>query len=397
MGVTTDATLPRARVTGKLSQIVKPLSRFLCCVICLSLVVATKLLAQSSAKPTAAPSPSPAASPTATVEASATPTTRALIDSMDAADLKEAIQLLKSNYINPESLSETELSRSAFEGILTRLGRGVVLLPNAGSEATDAAAPLYGEVLDGHVGYLRVGALNKANLDALDSTLKNFAAKKADAVVLDFRASPATNDFAIAAEFAKRFCPKDKLLFTLRKATAKQERTFTSDRDPAYQGLLILLADGDTAGAAEAVAGVLRIYDKALIIGQPTAGQAVEYSDLKLPSGKVLRIAVGEAVLPEGRALFPGGLKPDVPVEMAAADKGEIFRASREKGMTPFVVENSRPHLNEAALISGKNPELEAMEAAQRRNRGPEKASAHDVVLQRALDLVTSIGIFQKK
>jgi hypothetical protein len=65
--------------------------------------------------------------------------------------------------------------------------------------------------------------------------------------------------------------------------------------------------------------------------------------------------------------------------------------------MTPFVVENERPHLNEAALISGKNPELEALEAAQRRGRGPEKATVHDPVLQRALDLVTSIGIFQKK
>jgi hypothetical protein len=53
--------------------------------------------------------------------------------------------------------------------------------------------------------------------------------------------------------------------------------------------------------------------------------------------------------------------------------------------------------LNEAALISGKNPELEAMEAAQRKNRNPEKPGVHDPVMQRALDLVTSIGIFQKK
>jgi C-terminal processing protease CtpA/Prc len=316
---------------------------------------------------------------------------------MDSADLKEAIQLLKSNYIKPEALNETELSRAAFEGILTRLGRGVVLLADSAAEPAEPAGPFYGEILDGHVGYLRLGALNRPNLEALDSNLQGFAAKKIDAVVLDFRASPATNDFALAAEFAKRFCPKDKPLFTLRKTTARQERTFTCDRDPAFQGLIIVLADGDTAGAAEAVAGVIRIYDKALIIGQQTAGRAVEYSDLKLPSGKVLRVAVGEAILPEGRPLFPGGLKPDVPVEMAAADKREIFQASREKGMTPFVVQESRPHLNEAALISGKNPELDALEAAQRRRSNPDKVLVHDLVLQRALDLVTSIAIFQKK
>ena len=316
---------------------------------------------------------------------------------MDSTDLKEAIQLLKNNYIKPEALNETELSRAAFEGILTRLGRGVILLPSANADSAESATPFYGEILDGHVGYLRLGVLDKANLGALDTNLQNFAAKKVDAVVLDFRASPAANDFPVAAEFAKRFCPKDKPLFTLRKTNARQERTFNSERDPSYQGLIIVLADGDTAGAAEAVAGVIHIYDKAVVIGQPTAGRAVEYSNLKLPSGKVLRVAVSEAVLPEGNPLFPGGLKPDVPVEMPAADKREVFQASREKGLTAFISENSRPHLNEAALISGKNPELEAMEAAQRRKTNPEKSGTHDTVLQRALDVVTSIGIFQKK
>jgi C-terminal processing protease CtpA/Prc len=350
--------------------------------------------ADSFAQAPAKSSPTPSA---AAAQPSATPTTRSLIDSMDAADLKEAIQLLKSNYIKPETLNETELSRAAFEGILTRLGRGAILLSNANAQSSELAAALYAEVLDGHVGYLRLGALNKANLDALDSNLKDFATRKVDAVVLDFRASGAANDFAVAAEFAKRFCPKDKLLFTLRKATAKQERAFNSDRDPSYQGLIVLLADGHTGGAAEAVAGVIRIYDKAVLIGQQTAGQAVEYSDLKLPSGKVLRVAVGEAVLPEGNALFPGGLKPDVPVEMAAVEKREVFQESREKGMASFVTEASRPHLNEAALISGRNPELEAMEAAQRRKTAAEKGGAHDTVLQRALDLVTSIAVFQKK
>jgi len=84
-------------------------------------------------------------------------------------------------------------------------------------------------------------------------------------------------------------------------------------------------------------------------------------------------------------------------VEMPSTDKREVFQTSREKGMTSFVVENPRPHLNEAALISGRNPELEAMEAAQRRKTNPEKSGVHDAVLQRALDLVTSIEIFQKK
>ena len=344
--------------------------------------------AQSSGKAASSPSPSSGVA--------ANPSVRSLVDSMDAADLQEAIQILKSNFIKQESLNDTELNRATLEGLLERLDRGVIVSTDARS-AAPPDNPFFGEILEGHIGYLRPGAFVRPNLEALDAHLQTYAGKKIDAVVIDLRASSATDDFAIAADFTKRFCPKGKPLFTLRKTTARQERSFTSDRDPAYQGLIILLADGDTAGAPEAVAGVLRHYNKALLIGQPTAGRAVEYNDMRLPSGKSLRVAVGEAILPEGRPLFPDGLKPDVPVEMLAADKREVFQLSREKGMTQFVVEAERPHLNEAALMSGRNPDIEVMEAAQRRAKSADKPAVRDPVLQRALDLVTSISIFQKR
>src|SRR5207237_6311285 len=124
--------------------------------------------AQSPAK-SVAPSPSPVA--TATPQPTSTPTTKSLVDSMDSTDLKEAIQLLKNNYIKPEALNETELSRATFEGLLTRLGRGVVLLPSANADSTEPAAPFYAEILDGQVGYLRLGALAIRNLAALVTTL----------------------------------------------------------------------------------------------------------------------------------------------------------------------------------------------------------------------------------
>ncbi len=362
---------------------------------------ATALFAQSPAKPvgptaTSAPSSAATSSPAATASVAPAPT-KSVVDSTDPRDLKEAIQILKDNYVRPDSLDETELSRATFEGILARLGRGVILLPGPAKESGEPASAFFGEVLEGHIGYVRLGDLTRKNLEALDTGLKSFESKKIDAMIIDLRSSGITNDFAAAAEFAKRFCPKGRPLFSLRKTAGKQEQSFASDRDPSYQGLMIMLVDGDTAGAAEAIVGTIRLYNKALVVGQPTAGQAVEYSDLKLSSGKILRVAVGELILPEARPLFPGSIKPDVSVEMPPTDKRTIFQQSREKGMTPFVVENERPHMNEAALLSGKNPELEAMEAAQKRGANPEKASVHDPVVQRALDLVTSIGIFQNR
>lgn len=353
------------------------------------LVAGAELRAQTPTRPPSA-TPVPAApSPAAANGAS-------VVDAMSSADLQQAIQLLKSNYVNPEALNETELNRATLSGVLLRAGRGVMLLPEKTMDAADANTPFFGEILEGHIAYLRIGALTSTNLQALDTNMQGFGGKKIDAVVLDLRASALTNDFALAAEFAKRFCAKGKPLFSLRKTAGRPERAFVSDRDPAYQGLMIVLADGDTAGPAEAIAGALRLHNKALIIGAQTAGCAVEYSDLPLNGGKMLRVAVAEAVLPEGRALFPGGLKPDLPVEMPAADKRLVFAQSIEKGMGPFVFESERPHLNEAALLAGKNPEIEASDAA-RRNRNTDRSQPRDPVLQRAVDVVTSLSIYQQR
>src|SRR3984893_3880283 len=350
-----------------------------------------------SITPSASGPPAPTKSSTPSPSPSGTPTTQELINSLGQPDLQAAITLLKNNFTDPDAINETELNRATLEGLLVRQPRGLMLLP--GREAAPAAEPaFYAEIFEGHIGYLRPGGLTSANLKAMDRKLTEFSSKKVDALIVDLRDSPAPSNFEVAAEFAKRFCPKGKPLFTLRKPAARQDRPFTSERDPAFQGLIMVLADGDTAGGAEMLAGALRFYDKALIIGQPTAGRAVEYSDLQLPSGKMLRIAVAEAVLPEGRPLFPDGVRPDLPVEMPMADKRHIFQLSVQKGMGPFVYETERPHLNEAALLAGTNPELDAAEAAQeRRRRPPEKPAAHDPVLQRALDVVTSIEIYQKR
>lgn len=329
---------------------------------------------------------------------SATPTTEELVNSLGPADLQAAITLLKNNFADLDAITDTELNRAMVEGLLVRLPRGAMLL--AAKENTPVAAPnaFYNELIAGQVAYVRPGSLNSGNLQALDKSLSGFAVKKVNALILDLRASEATGDLAQAAEFAKRFCPRGKTIFNLRKPAGRQDRVFNSDRDPAFRGVIMVLADGDTAGTAEAIAAALRFHNKALVIGQPTAGRAADYSDFPLPNGKILRVAVAEMIAPDGRSLFPEGVKPDLPVEMSTVDKRQIFQLSGEKGMAQFVYEAGRPHMNEAALLAGTNPEVEAVEAAQqRRGRAPEKQPPHDPVLQRALDVITSLEVYQKR
>lgn len=358
-------------------------------------IFAANLAAQT---PSSTTPQSPSKSPGMAASASIAPTTEDIVNSLGAADLQAAITLLKSNFVNQDAITDTELSRATVEGLTARLPRGVMLLPNKENAQALPASPFYSEIIAGHIAYLRLGSMNSANLQALDKSLGTFAPQKVNAVIVDLRSSGAANDLVLAAEFAKRFCPRGKTIFTLRKAAGRQDRVFSSDRDPAFRGLVMVLSDGDTAGAAEAIAAALRFHDKALVIGQPTAGRAAEYSDLSLPSGKILRLAVAEMISPEGRSLFTEGVQPDLPIDMSLAEKRQIFQLSSEKGMGPFVYEAGRPHMNEAALLAGTNPEVEAAEAAQqRRGRTPEKQPPHDPVLQRALDVITSLEVYQSR
>jgi hypothetical protein len=363
----------------------------------ISFCLAMTALAQTPA-PAPPSRPGASARPAALLSPSGSSNTEDLVNSLGPADLPAVITLLKSNFTEPDAITDTEVNRATVEGLMVRLPRGVMLLSAKENASTETPSTVYSEVIGGHIGYVRLGSLNAANLQALDKSLNNFAAKNANALIVDLRDSKATSDLALAAEFAKRFCPKGKTLFTLRKPAGRQDRVFSSDRDPAFRGLVMVLADSDTVGAAEAIAAAVRFYSKALIIGQSTAGRAAEYSDFSLPGGKILRVAVAEMVSPDGRSLFPEGVKPDLPVEMSIADKHQIFQLSGEKGMGPFVYETGRPHMNEAALLAGTNPEVEAAEAAQqRRGRAPDKPPAHDPVLQRALDVVTSLEVYQKR
>jgi len=348
----------------------------------LKTMVATVLLA-GIASAIFAQTPSPSAQP------SASAATKTTVDSLAPAEIDETIRALKSNFVDPNALKDQEINRATLEGLLARLHGGAMLMASK-TTTPESPAPFYSEVLGNHIGYIRIGSLTNDNVRAMEKALTDFTSKKVDALVIDLRAT-SSNDFDIAAEMTKRLVAKGKTLWTVRKTAAHQDRAFTNDRDPVFQGTIMVLIDGETSGPAEAMAAALKAHGQALLIGQPGAGLAVEYSDFPLSSGKILRIAVGEVVGPNGQSLFPSGVKPDLPVELSSAQKHQIFALSMQRGLTTFVYERERPHFNEAALIAGTNPEFDVRQ--QRRN--PDE-NLHDMVLQRAVDVIASLAVFQK-
>ncbi len=326
----------------------------------------------------------------AAAAAPAPPTLREKVNALDAPALQKAVEAIQTNFIGAATLDDTARQRALLEGLIRRNAPAISIIDG---KAADVPPPLpfVAEILDGRIGYLRPGALDAATLAQADATLAKFGEKKLAAVVLDLRAIPRTHDFDGAAELAKRFVAKGTLLFSVQKPVAKQERIVSSDRDPLFNGVLVVLVDGDTAGGAEALAATLRANARAVIVGSDTAGEAVEYAEFPLDEGRSLRVAVAQAVLPGGVTLIPGGVKPDVPVSLPPAVQAEIFEKSASGGVSQFVFDTEKVRLNEAALVANTNPEIDGTSTP------PAADVPRDTVLQRAVDLITAIEFFGKR
>jgi hypothetical protein len=320
-------------------------------------------------------------------------------DSLNENELRRILEVLRGNYLHPDDLTESSLARAGIQGLLDRLGAGARVFSAPGA-VEPKPCRFRSEMLFGNVGYLRLGALTHGNLAALDGVLEAFSPKPPEAAVLDLRATPHSTDFELAAECCRRFVPKGRVLFSIKRPKANDEEILTSREAPRWRGLLVVLVDGDTAGAGEVLAAVLRTHLGAYVIGQQTKGEAAQFEELPLAGGRVLRMAIGEVTLPDATPVFPGGLRPDLVVNVTQEKTDELLRLAMDSaGVARLVTETERARMNEAALIGGTNPELDELQAVQKlRASGEVQAKPLcDEVLQRALDFITSVRVYESQ
>ncbi|MGC1480405.1 MAG: S41 family peptidase [Chthoniobacterales bacterium] len=335
------------------------------------------------ATPTPTPEPTPEPTPVPTP-----PPLRDMVDGLSESQTEQAISALRSDFLDPSDTEDKSIRRATLEGLVRRLSPGAFITTEEAAARTAEPGEFLAEILDARIGYVRLGGLDSESLAQMDSAIENFATNNLNALILDLRDTPPSQDFDVAADFARRFSPKGKLLFSIQKPSVKQERILTANQDPTFDGVLVVLTDRNTAGAAEALAATLRLNAKAMVIGDVTSGEAVEFEDVPLGDGKILRVAVAQVVLPEVGPIFPAGLQPDILAALTPERQAEIFRLSREQGVSQFVFENERPHLNEAALVANTNPEIDPALANRKHQEN------WDSVLQRAVDLVTAISFY---
>ncbi|MDP1722496.1 MAG: S41 family peptidase [Candidatus Gottesmanbacteria bacterium] len=79
---------------------------------------------------------------------------------------------------------------------------------------------------------------------------------------------------------------------------------------------LVVLVNRGSASAAEIVAGALRDYKRATIVGETTFGKGSVQTPQELRGGAGLHITTGKWLLPKGETIAKVGVKPDIEVKL---------------------------------------------------------------------------------
>jgi len=263
------------------------------------------------------------------------------------------------------------------------------------SVAEFPALKFHAETLPGGIGYLRLGAFAPELSSRLEAALRDFKQLNTTILILDLRATPAQGNLDMAVELAGYLLPENTPVCEWHTAKQAAQPVFT-ERPPVGQFQLFLLTGPRTAGPVEAFAAALRGHGKALVFGCRTPGQAADYESISLQDGRFLRLPVRDAVFPQEPRLFPEGLQPDLEIKVSnEATDAALLQAAKEGRIASVLAEVEFPHLNEAALVAGKNPEAEAWVDRQLKPRRTQAASTKDRALAQVLDFLTAREVFR--
>jgi len=341
--------------------------------------------------PAAAPS-TPLAAPTSSTASALLPTPAAPVTLTPAepepvptpADTPEIMDALRTGSLESPALLGEPLTAATLPVFLQRAGAKVRFSATATQGPPATPKPLL-ELLPGGVAYWRPRSFDPAETTRLAKEWSIWRSGKPIGLIIDLRHFTDPNNFAGAAPAVSLFTSPGRTLFTLQGLNQAQQ-VFKSERQPIDLPSwmpLVVLTNRHTRGAAEAATHALRVQARALILGQPTAGEAGLYRETRLKSGLYLRLATARATSADGTELLGKALEPDVWVEIDPIQEKAAFAAAASSGAATTLAEPAPlPRLHQDL-----SPLIVNADAAQH----PAPVPLADPILKAGVDAVTAI------
>jgi len=304
--------------------------------------------------------------------------------------------------------TDADLNRAAVQGLVSALAPKVLLLTNRNEGSAGAGGAVVvskSNLYEDAIAYVRVERIGEGLAVAVRNVIDQMTATNSmKGLVLDLRYAGG-NDYAAAAAVADLFVKKECSLLNWGTGMVQSK-----PRNHAISVPVAALVNRQTAGAAEALAALVRETGVGLTLGAKTAGQAMMAQEYPLKNGDRLWIATAPIQLGDGSTLSEG-LQPDIAVEVSPQDE-RAYYADAYKAITsanpagaglgaataaPGTNSARRTRFNEAELVRERRGGLNVdTSVGPLRPREPETPLVHDPVLARALDLLKGLALVRQ-
>lgn len=167
-------------------------------------------------------------------------------------------------------------------------------------------------MMDDNIGYISITNFRENTYSQFKEALDTLEAEGMEKLVLDLRNN--TGGLVKSAhEIGEELLPEGIMVYTMDKE-GNREDTLCDD---VYNDVpLVVLVNGNSASAAEILAGAIQDTGRGKLIGTTTFGKGLVQRLFTLPDGSGLNVTIQKYYTPNGTSIHGVGITPDYEVEL---------------------------------------------------------------------------------
>lgn len=169
------------------------------------------------------------------------------------------------------------------------------------------------------IAYLRLNDFGATAPDEIKAALQQLLAQKPTGLVFDLRSDPG-GYLSVSIDVANQFLKANQVVLLERDKDGREQQFRTQGGGLATDIPLVLLVDGGSASASEIVAGALKDYKRATLIGTKTYGKGSVQNVHTLSDKSELRVTIAHFFSPKGNEINEVGVTPDIVVKVTDDD-----------------------------------------------------------------------------
>lgn len=172
------------------------------------------------------------------------------------------------------------------------------------------------------IGYIRLIEFNANASTQMATAIRTLSEAGVEGFVLDLRGNPGGLLMA-SIDISRMWLQHGPIVRTLDRSG--NDEAISANRTALTSLPLTVLVDGRSASSSEILTGALRDNNRATVVGATTFGKALVQSLHGLTDGSGLTVTVAHYYTPNGTDISTKGITPDVPVDLSAQQRRELF------------------------------------------------------------------------